>query len=309
MDYVRLGRSGLSASVLGLGGGSSSRFGLVGGGSRADAVALIRKAFDLGITLFDGAGAVGGVDEILGEAVQPFRHLAVLSSKVHIGPDPVFFRGNSLPNRAAMRIASALDYVCSGDVLRRRVENCLKSLGTAHIDILHLHAVSPGQYPAVARRLAPTLMRLKEEGKIRAIGITEAFLRDPGHVMLQAALDGSFADTVMAGFNLFANGAAKTVFPSATRQDVGVIAMSALRGVARHEREIGPLLAEHGIPDLAHLAYRYCRHHAGVDVVLTGTGDIAHLRRNVDAALSPPLPAALLGALARLSNATPSSSR
>jgi aryl-alcohol dehydrogenase-like predicted oxidoreductase len=62
MDYVPLGRSGLVTSVVGLGGGSSSRFGLVKGGTRSDALALIRAAFDQGITFFDGAGICGDVE-------------------------------------------------------------------------------------------------------------------------------------------------------------------------------------------------------------------------------------------------------
>ena len=64
MDRVRIGRSGLVSSVLGLGGGSSGRFGLVKG-TRSDALRLIRTALDLGIDFFDGAGLAGGVDGLL----------------------------------------------------------------------------------------------------------------------------------------------------------------------------------------------------------------------------------------------------
>ena len=67
MDYVPLGKSGLTSSVIGLGGGSSGRFGLTKGGTKSDAIRLIRHALDLGITFFDGAGVTGGVDQLLSE--------------------------------------------------------------------------------------------------------------------------------------------------------------------------------------------------------------------------------------------------
>ncbi len=66
-------RSGLVTSVIGLGGGSSGRFGLTKGGTRADAVRLIRSALDHGITFFDGAGICGGVDELLAEGLADRR--------------------------------------------------------------------------------------------------------------------------------------------------------------------------------------------------------------------------------------------
>ena len=53
MEYAVLGRSGLVASVIGLGGGGPSRLGLDTGSSAADAIALVRRAYELGVTLFE----------------------------------------------------------------------------------------------------------------------------------------------------------------------------------------------------------------------------------------------------------------
>ena len=86
MDSVRIGRSGLVSSNLGLGGGSSGRFGLVKGGTRSDALRLIHTALDLGINFFDGAGLSGGVDELLAEGLGERRANVVLSTKVSLGP-------------------------------------------------------------------------------------------------------------------------------------------------------------------------------------------------------------------------------
>ena len=57
---------------------------------------------------------------------------------------------------------------------------------------------------------------------------------------------------------------------------------------------------EAGIGSLSELAYRYCRHQPGMHVVLTGTGDPAHLTQNIAAALAPPLPPDVLERLRAL---------
>jgi L-galactose dehydrogenase len=69
MDYVNLGRTGLKVSVAGLGCGGFSRLGLGTGKSRAEAVALVRQALDMGVNLLDTA-AVYGTEAVVGEAIK-----------------------------------------------------------------------------------------------------------------------------------------------------------------------------------------------------------------------------------------------
>src|SRR5438067_8474691 len=202
MEYVRLGWSGLVSSVIGLGGGSSGRFGLTKGGTEADAIRLIRSAVDQGITFFDGAGLTGGVDELLAEGLAGCREDVLLSTKVHLGPEPIPFAHLRLANVASSWLARRGGWVCSARTLRKRVERTLRALRTDRIDVLHLHAVSPRQCPLAVARLVPVLVKLKEEGKVRAIGITEAFLRDPLHAMLRAAVADACVDAIMVGFNI-----------------------------------------------------------------------------------------------------------
>jgi L-galactose dehydrogenase len=289
MEYVALGRSGLMSSVIGLGGGSSGRFGLTKGGTKADALSLIRGAVDQGITFFDGAGVTGGVDELLADGLAGCREDVLVSTKVHLGPAPVPFANARLGNRASSWIARRAGLVCSAATLRKRVERTLRALRTDRIDVLHLHAVSPKQYP-IAARLVPELARMKEEGKLRAIGITEAFLRDPDHSMLRSAVGEARVDTIMVGFNIANPTAAEFVIPKASAADMGVIGMFAVRGLLGRSDDMTRVAREAGIGNLSELAYRYCRHQPGMHVVLTGTGDPAHLRQNIAAALAPPLP-------------------
>jgi aryl-alcohol dehydrogenase-like predicted oxidoreductase len=56
-------------------------------------------------------------------------------------------------------------------------------------------------------------------------------------------------------------------------------------------------VSEGGASSVVEAAYRFCRHEPGADVILTGTGNVAHLEENLHALQAPPLPA---GVLARL---------
>ena len=218
-------------SVIGLGGGSSGRFGLTKGGTKADAVRLIRSAVDQGITFFDGAGITGGVDELLAKRWQAAAKTCSCPRKFTLGPMPVPFANMRLANRASSWLARRGGLVCSAATLRKRVERTLQALRTDRIDVLHLHAVSPRQYPLAAARLVPELAKMKEEGKLRAIGVTEAFLRDPGHAMLRSAVGDACVDTIMVGFNMANPSAAEFVIPKANAAGMGVIGMFAVRGL------------------------------------------------------------------------------
>jgi L-galactose dehydrogenase len=107
--------------------------------------------------------------------------------------------------------------------------------------------------------------------------------------MLRSAVTDAYFDTIMVGFNVANSTAAEFVIPKANAAGTGVIGMFAVRGLLSHADETTRIAREAGIGSLSELAYRYCRGQAGMDVVLTGTGDPAHLTQNIAAALAPPL--------------------
>jgi aryl-alcohol dehydrogenase-like predicted oxidoreductase len=323
MEHAALGRSGLVCSVVGLGGGGPSRFGLSTGSTEADAIALIRRAYELGVTLFDGGGLMGGVDRVLGKAVKPFRREILLSTKVNLAPVFWPFDRHRALHRAAARAAQAMSLTASAHSVRAHVERTLRQLDTDYIDLLNLHAVTPGQYPKAIETAAPALADLQKMGFVRATGITEAFSRDPGHRMLERAIEGGFPDVVMTGFNVLNRSARSRVFPLARRREIGVLAMFAVSRALRSEPDLaqalrrrlpmaGPaeaarcaaafirVLRDCGVESLTDAAYRFCRHEQGVDVVLVGTGSRAHLERNIAAVLAPPLPEPVLAAVETL---------
>jgi aryl-alcohol dehydrogenase-like predicted oxidoreductase len=197
-------------------------------------------------------------------------------------------------------------------------------LGTDYIDVYHLHGVEPKDYDFARERLMPVMRRLREQGKIRFIGVTEGFVQDPSHQMLQQSLKEDLWDVVMVGFNLLNPSARGSVFPMTREKRVGVLNMFAVRrALSQPDRLKGILtdlvhkgviaenavngedlidfvLRESDATTLPEVAYRFCRHERGVDIVLTGTGNPEHLRANVESILKAPLPESVLQKLEKI---------
>jgi aryl-alcohol dehydrogenase-like predicted oxidoreductase len=109
------------------------------------------------------------------------------------------------------------------------VEQSLRRLGVEELDLLQLHRVSPDIYPQARDRLMPELEKMRTEGKVRYIGITEASQHDSQHRMLKMALKDDLFDTVMVAYHLANTSAEFEVFPLSQARDVGVIVMAAAR--------------------------------------------------------------------------------
>ncbi|MDN3656608.1 aldo/keto reductase [Ferruginibacter paludis] len=150
-----LGSSGLEVSELGLG-CMGLTFGYGPATNEADAIALIQKAFDLGVTFFDTAEAYtqGGNETLLGKAVKPFREKIVIATK--------FGFKNGVPTEG-------LD--SRPERIRTVVENSLKYLQTDVIDLLYQHRVDPN---VPIEDVAGTVKDLIGEGKVKHFGMSEA---------------------------------------------------------------------------------------------------------------------------------------
>jgi aryl-alcohol dehydrogenase-like predicted oxidoreductase len=295
MEYVTLGRTGLRVSVAGLGCGGFSRLGLGTGKSEAEAVALIREALDLGINVLDTA-AVYGTEAVVGEAIKSVpRDRVVIATKAWIPRR----EGGSAADRAV-----------------RSLDNSLRQLGTDYVDIFQLHGVAPKAYDQALDVIAPALLKEREKGKLRHLGVTEPGSTDAEHAMLARAIEDGMWDVVMVAFHMMHQNARTEVFPRTMANRVGTLLMFAVRNIfSRPERlavalreltasgqlprwladspnPLGFLLHEAGASGITDAAYRFVRHEPGVDVVLFGTGDRTHLRSNIASLLAPPLPLA-----------------
>jgi len=150
-----LGNSGLEVSALGLGCMGLS-FGYGPAADKADAIRLIRTAFERGVTFFDTAEAYGPFtnEALLGEALEPIRNEVVIATKFG------FKNGDS---------TAGLD--SHPDRIRRVAEEALKRLRTDRIDLFYQHRVDPS---VPMEDVAGTVKDLIAEGKVKHFGLSEA---------------------------------------------------------------------------------------------------------------------------------------
>ncbi len=119
-------------------------------------IALIRKAYDIGVSFFDTAEAYGPLtnEELVGEAIAPFRKKIVLTTKFGFKEGRPSLGLDSRPER-----------------IRKVVEHSLKSLKTDYIDLLYQHRVDPA---VPMEDVAGTVKDLIKKGKVKHFGLSEA---------------------------------------------------------------------------------------------------------------------------------------
>ena len=162
MQQRELGRSGLKVSAIGLGCMGLS-FGYGPGLPRSQGVALIRAAYDQGVTFFDTAEAYGQFnEEMVGEALQPVRDKVVIATKFGFRDGDNIKGVDSRPER-----------------IRVVIENSLQRLRSDHVDLFYQHRVDPA---VPMEDVAGTVKDLITEGKVRHFGLSEA-----GPVSIRAA--------------------------------------------------------------------------------------------------------------------------
>jgi aryl-alcohol dehydrogenase-like predicted oxidoreductase len=152
-----LGTSGLHVSAMGYG-----CMGLTGvydaGADRRDAIAVLHAAVERGVTMFDTAEAYGPFtnEELIGEALAPFRDRVVIATKFGFGinPDGTRYGVDSRPEH-----------------IRQVVDAILKRLKVATIDLLYQHRVDPN---VPIEDVAGTVKALIQQGKVKYFGLSEA---------------------------------------------------------------------------------------------------------------------------------------
>ncbi|MCZ2337018.1 MAG: aldo/keto reductase [Chitinophagales bacterium] len=127
--------------------------------SKEHAIALIRKSYEHGIRFFDTAEVYGPFysEEVVGEALKPYRNDVVISTKFGFEVDPV--------TKARKGLNSQPKYI------RQNVERMLKRLQTDHIDLLYQHRVDPN---VPIEDVAGTVGDLIKEGKVKHFGLSSA---------------------------------------------------------------------------------------------------------------------------------------
>ena len=158
MQKRKLGNSGLEVSAIGLGCmGLSSGYGPAT--DKPDAIALIRAAVERGVTLFDTAEVYGPYvnEELVGEALAPFRDQVVIATKFGFRIDPATGKQEGLDSRPHH--------------IREVADASLKRLRTDVIDLFYQHRVDPN---VPIEDVAGTVKELIKAGKVRHFGLSEA---------------------------------------------------------------------------------------------------------------------------------------
>ncbi len=209
MQYRRLGRTGLQVSEL--------SYGAARGAAQnpSQFIDTVHACLDAGINLIDTAGGydLGESERVLGQAL--------------VGHDDVIVETKYCPYDSYRADAT---YVGTPDALVAAAEESLRRLRRDRLDIFLGHGLrtletldrfmTDGCYAAMCR--------LREQGKVRFIGISELSEGDGTHQILQRAVPGGAFDVVMLTINLMLQTAVESVLPLCAQHDVGTVVMMAL---------------------------------------------------------------------------------
>ncbi len=189
---VRLGSTGIVVNKNGFGALPMQRV------SMEEAVKLVRRAFEGGITFFDTARYYTDSEEKLGEALEGIRDKVYIATKT----------GAS-----------------TGEALKKELETSLKNLRTDHIDIYQFHNPAVCPKPGDGSGLYEAMEEAKAQGMVRHIGITNHRL-----AVAHEAIDSGLYETLQFPFCYLADEKDVELVEKCKKADMGFIAMKALSG-------------------------------------------------------------------------------
>ena len=196
MDKVILGRTGIEVNKNGFGALPIQRI------SKADAVYLLQKAFYNGINYFDTARAYTDSEEKLGAAFEYTREKIIISTKTAAQDAEGFWKD---------------------------LETSLRTMKTDYIDIYQFHNPAFCPKPGDESGLYDAILKAKEEGKIRHIGITNHRI-----AVAKEAIESGLYETLQFPFSYLAADADLEIVKACRNADMGFIAMKALSGGLIH---------------------------------------------------------------------------
>jgi aryl-alcohol dehydrogenase-like predicted oxidoreductase len=206
MQKRKLGNSNLEVSALGLGCMGLS-FGYGPAADKQEAISLIRTAVERGITFFDTAEAYGPFtnEELLGEALAPFRGQVVIATKFgfKFGPNGEQLGTDSRPEH-----------------IKEVAKASLKRLKTDHIDLFYQHRVDPD---VAIEDVAGAVKDLIQEGKVRHFGLSEA-----GMQTLRRAHSVQAVTALQSEYSLWWRKPEQEVLPTCEELGIGFVPFSPL---------------------------------------------------------------------------------
>ena len=207
MKKRKLGKSNLEVSDLGLGCMGLS-FGYGPAVDKKDGIALIRAAVERGVTFFDTAEVYGPYrnEELVGEALAPFRDQVVIATKFGFKIDPSTGKQAGLDSRPAH--------------IKEVAEGSLKRLKTDVIDLFYQHRVDPN---VPIEDVAGAVKELIQQGKVKHFGLSEA-----GVQTIRRAHKVQPVTALQSEYSLWGREPAKEVIPTLEELGIGFVPFSPL---------------------------------------------------------------------------------
>jgi methylglyoxal reductase len=211
----QIGRSGIEASVIGLGTWAIGGW-MWGGTDEAESISAIRAAIDAGVSLIDTAPAYGQgrAEEIVGKAIEGRRDKVVLATKCglvwHVQKGNHFFDYEGQPVHR---------YLAAGSIVHE-LEQSLKRLRTDYID----HYITHWQDPTTPiPETMEALEKLKAQGKIRSIGASNTSIAD-----VEAYFAAGQLDAVQEEYSMVKRDIETTLLPICLEHGISVLSYSSL---------------------------------------------------------------------------------
>lgn len=200
MKSRKLGNSGLEVSELGFG---CMGLSFPNAPAREESITLLRSAYENGITFFDTAQAYGDNEELVGEALQPFRKDVVIATKFGFKDGKQMLGLDSHPEN-----------------IKATLEASLKKLKTDCIDVLYQHRPDPN---IPIEEVAGTVKDLIEQGKVKYFGLSESdpeTIRKAHSVLPVTALQSEYS--------MFYREPEKEIIPLLEELEIGFVPFSPL---------------------------------------------------------------------------------
>jgi methylglyoxal reductase len=219
MQYRTLGKTNISASAVALGTWAIGGGPWWGDSDDNQSIKAIQAAIAAGVTLIDTAPAYGWghSEEVVGQAIKGQRDKVILSTKCGLWWKDD--RGSSFFEMGDKHVKRCLH----PETIREEVEDSLRRLDTDYIDLYHTHwqSLEPDKYPI--DDAMQCLLKLKEEGKIRAIGASNVDLE---HIkQYQAA---GILDSIQPKYSMLDRVIEKEILPHCHANSISALAYSPL---------------------------------------------------------------------------------
>lgn len=288
MIYRTLGKTELNVSILGFGASPlGHEFGTIEG---AEGTRAVQLAIDKGINYFDVSPYYGRTlaEELLGAALEGKRQQILLATKTGRYDVDHF-------NFSARRVVTSL-------------EESLKRLKTDYLDVFQAHDIEFGNKAEIISETVPAMLKLKEQGKVRFVGVTGYPLG-----LLKEVAESAEIDMVLSycRYNLMDTALDQVLVPALRRREIGLVNASPLHmrvltvkgapewhpapeAVLEAGRRAADWCTRQGA-DISELALQFALDYAPAATTLVGMSKVPHVERNVQVVGTRPDPELLQG--------------